>query len=461
MWVLPTYKRPERCQIALDAFARNGSTKGIVVCDGPMEGYERLKLPKGWNIERLPENLGVIGVLNWFYEKFPSEDWYGFISDDCVAETDGFDKALVDRAGKTGIASANDEWQAPKRTGACVVIGGDLVRTWGFFAPPVMKHSCCDDFWELVGRDFGIWHVLMGVVVRHDHAWNEKAANDEGYHKAYSTLNQDRAAYAAWLATHRDRLWQKIAKTTGKKVRAVDLSGKKIAFGTPCYGGMIARTYFDSFIKTIYLLNTYRVDYYTITSADQSMVHRARNNIVRSFYFDTDATHLLFIDADMGWEADSVLRLLAADKDIVAGAGPRKMTPVTFCARMLENGERDKEAGCIEVENIGTGFMMISRECITKMMNAYPQTKYRHIDGKDYWGLFYPEIRDGLEWSEDYTFCHRWRQINGKVWCEPTIRLDHVGPHTWSGALSDTAKQKEVSDYVGASRPEPAAKARA
>lgn len=119
-WFLPTYKRPQRCQEALDSIAKGGPSKGIVVVDGDSDAaYAALRLPDGegqdWRLVVLPENGGVCAALNWALRTYPDERWYGFFCDDQRVVTYGWEAPLVKAAGSTGFANSADGWQAGKR----------------------------------------------------------------------------------------------------------------------------------------------------------------------------------------------------------------------------------------------------------------------------------------------------------------------------------------------------------
>ena len=116
------------------------------------------------------------------------------------------------------------------------------------------------------------------------------------------------------------------------------------------------------------------VAYSISTLFNESLVTRARNTCVAFMMGNPAATHLMFVDADIEWEANSVLKLQSLDKDVIGGAYPKKTLPIDFVVNPLpgETGE------VIEVQDIGTGFLMIKREVIQEMFNAYSHLKYKN-----------------------------------------------------------------------------------
>jgi hypothetical protein len=197
-------------------------------------------------------------------------------------------------------------------------------------------------------------------------------------------------------------------------------------------------------------------------SANESLVTRARNRMVKIF-LGTDATHLLFIDADIGFNPQDVVRLIAHNKEVVCGSYPMKgvnyqnlvgnhITSAEQAERLATSHvinfmpadqskfdgsgpvEMSTEDGLIELKDAGTGFMLIKREVIDQIIEANPQIAYQHEeDGETWWAVFDCEIDENRYLSEDYTFCRRWQRLGGKVWLDPQILLDHQGTHTFRG----------------------------
>jgi hypothetical protein len=173
-------------------------------------------------------------------------------------------------------------------------------------------------------------------------------------------------------------------------------------------------------------------------------------------FLQTPATHLMFIDADINFDADDVFKLISHDKDIMTGAYPTKTIDWNKMSNSKDNtlaglqensiryssGFNDKvnKDGLLEVSYGATGFMLIKREVIEKMIKHYPETAYTpevydesNQAGMQKHALFDTMIYKGKYLSEDYTFCHRWQQMGGKIYIDPSIVLDHVGTYTFKG----------------------------
>lgn len=438
MWLLPTFGRPDRCQAFLDACAATGvTTPGLVIINGPLDSYPTLRLPnEDWKVVATGSNIGFLAALNFGFHADPALPWYGLLNDDFTPETPGWDKLLVDAKPAHGIVTSNDGWQGDRRMAGAWVVDGELLRAVGYWAPEGLWHCFCDDLWEGIGKTFSLWVKQLDVMVRHHHTFQDAKLQDETYRTAYGSMDADRQRYDKWCREERDEVYARVAKLIGARQRVVSLAGRTLAIGTAAYGGQFDERYVKSIIYTVPTLIEHGVFFWTITVPDESMVQRARNSIIWSFINETQATHLLFVDADMGWRPQDVLRLLSHDYDVVGGAGPRKSDNPSFCFRPLQNGAVDLETGCIEVETVGTGFMMISRRCVERIIAERPELGFKHTDGNRHHALFQPGIQGDDYWSEDYAFCMLWRGMGGKVWVDATVELDHVGRKVWIGSLA-------------------------
>ncbi|MBB4102666.1 hypothetical protein [Allorhizobium borbori] len=234
-----------------------------------------------------------------------------------------------------------------------------------------------------------------------------------------------------------------------------------VFIATPCYGGVVYKDYMQSVIATMHEAGKYGVQLTLALLGNDALITRSRNSLVSSFLNDTDATHLLFIDADISFEAEQIIRLLRADKDVVAGMYPIKDYDWDNAGHRLESGETFAQSGMHYVGTpmpgdkaewdgefvtaiyAGTGMLMIKRAALERMVNAYPDLRYSGVHAfprpkkspSTKYALFECMIEEdtGLYLSEDYAFCHRWRQLGGKVWLDTAGRLTHTGSHHFVG----------------------------
>jgi hypothetical protein len=200
----------------------------------------------------------------------------------------------------------------------------------------------------------------------------------------------------------------------------------------------------QSLAATIPELIKYGVSYDIMTLNKESIISRARNTLAATF-LKHGADYLFFIDADEGWDPTGFLRMLAAEKEIVGAAAPRKEFPITFCANLPEGPIQScDKTGVISVNELGTGFMCIHKSVFEKMMEAEPLNFFYDVTTHErVYNFFEPRIIAYKFWSEDYTFCQNWRKLGGKVWLDPSVKLQHVGEHTWEGAFIQNLKRIE------------------
>jgi hypothetical protein len=243
-----------------------------------------------------------------------------------------------------------------------------------------------------------------------------------------------------------------------------------ICIATPCYGGQVFQNYFLSIIQLIFTVQKRGdVDLSFIVRGGDSLITRSRNSIVAEFLSNEQYTHLLWIDADIGFKPEAVYRLLQSNYEIAAGVYPLKALqfPDVLPAEMTKEEFIGKYTGYpfnpigtsfqvtngfVEVKDAPTGLMMIQRPVFEKMIKNYPKLKYKpdhqvgleKLAGKinDYYYNFFDTFIDeeGRYLSEDYAFCRLWQQIGGKVFCDADSKLSHLGSYQYQG---DFAKMLE------------------
>ncbi len=236
----------------------------------------------------------------------------------------------------------------------------------------------------------------------------------------------------------------------------LDCEDTSLMILTPAYGNL----FYGGYVKS--LMDTYRqcmvegVPLHFFPIGNESLITRGRNRCI-AFFMASDFTHALFIDADVSWDPDDIGRMIAHDKDVIAGAYPKKQYPIQYVvnavagkAELPEDHVFDRKNGLIEVDETGTGFMLIKRSVIEKMQEAHPELKcnsdiFPHMDGDpeflekcelNYYALFDTAIRESRYLSEDYEFCRKWKDLGGTIYIDTQTQLDHTGTHTFEGDIS-------------------------
>jgi len=239
-----------------------------------------------------------------------------------------------------------------------------------------------------------------------------------------------------------------------------------ILVATPMYGGMCTGAYVSGLLQNLQTLSDNGIAIQWAHLTNESLIPRARNEMVRMF-LETKHDYLMFIDADISFPHDGILKLLQVDKDVVCGIYPKKEVDWDNIKRAAKEGKENLQDfagsyvvnvaeeevmsdvnGGIKIRHGGTGFMLIKRKVFEYLKGAVP--KYRPGTDKDAEGNFkYKEvneffatsIKDGVLLSEDWHFCELARQYGMQVYANPFIKLDHIGTYTYSGSLSTKEKQ--------------------
>jgi hypothetical protein len=237
-----------------------------------------------------------------------------------------------------------------------------------------------------------------------------------------------------------------------------------VVVATPCFGGQVSAPYAASLLKLQSRVRSYRgLSLKVLFKDGDALITRARASLVSQFLDDPAATHLLFIDADIGFEPEQVLRLIECGADMCAAIYPIKRIDWAKVKTIMDTGRPNpaaaalsyvfevdnpdavvEKSGFVRVRYAGTGFLMIRRRALEQMCARYPQLRYKRDHSLDAatssdnrFALFECMIaEDGTYLSEDFAFCKRWTDMGGEIWTDLNSRLNHIGPMTFTGDLS-------------------------
>lgn len=459
MWVLPTLGRPERCQEALNSIIDAGtSTPGIVIVNGDSDPrYRSLRLPAGWKVHYFPENIGFLGALNWAFKTFIQEPWYGLLNDDCIVRTFEWDAKLVEAAGNHNFANSNDGWQTESgRMHGAIVFGGDLLRAMGWWCPPGLWHCFADDCWEKLGTIFKNRRYLPEVLVEHKHVWAVGAPEDETHRLGYAKLDEDRIVWQAFIdGTDFIDTAKRVGKELDIALSFTDTSKFVVAICTPMNGP--SETGFKQCRDlTINHLNSISARCHIIESQNSSHVGKGREQVLWQA-MRTDATHILFIDADMTWNPMQVQKLLCSPHEFSCIVGVKKQEELAVCCNFLPNPQKQwfhPETKFLQLCDVGFAFVMLQRSVAERMLEAYPDLQYKNdvfTEAALFLDMMVDDEQAGrrLRMSEDYAFCRRWRAIGGEIWCEPHEGIGHIGRKIYTGSVSDFFEQPDEQSEVG------------
>jgi len=267
----------------------------------------------------------------------------------------------------------------------------------------------------------------------------------------------------------------------------VKKNSPKLYLLTPCFASICYIPYVHSLMNTIEYFRKNNFPLQVEFCRNDSLVSRARNNLIARAMTDKTATHFLFIDNDITWEPYDIMKLILADKELIGGVYPLKnydwskltknpMNPyetdllgsllkrkntsqlkdlitdeqmIQFNLLRYNINYKDTvlqiENNVAKVKHIATGFMLIKREVIANMQKAFPSTKY--VDDVNFlqphenvnaYALFDCGVEEGHYFSEDWLFCDRWTKMGGDIYIDVTINLIHTGVEDYRGCYIST-----------------------
>ena len=261
------------------------------------------------------------------------------------------------------------------------------------------------------------------------------------------------------------------------KVPVEVLQTRKLFLAVPMYGGQCTGMFARSVADLSALCTRYGIPLQLYFLFNESLITRARNYCADEF-MRSGATHLMFIDSDIGFNPNDVIALLAIQDDaspydVIGGPYPKKCISWEKIKLAVDKGVADdnpnnleKYVGDyvfnpksgqaqipigepVEVSEIGTGFMMIRRRTFEKYQEAFPELSYKpdhvrteHFDGSREIMAYFDCIIDPVSkryLSEDYMFCYNVQKMGGQVWFCPWMQLQHVGTYIFGGSLADLA----------------------
>ena len=237
----------------------------------------------------------------------------------------------------------------------------------------------------------------------------------------------------------------------------------KIMIATPAYGEVFYTPYVSSLLSLTRVLQKRGIDF-AFNAISYSEIAESRNYLLTHWYDKTDASHLLFVDADMGFPAALITEMIDFGQPLVGAVYPKRALDVK---RVAQLAAEDKDAsravakaqdfvlrsrrgarvasgqpGFLEVEACGSGLLLVQRACIDGMLAAMPQisdtqAKTTSPLAKNLDRLiraFDVMFVNGMRLSEDFSFCYRWRHgCKGEVWASIAHEITHIGLQRFSG----------------------------
>lgn len=210
---------------------------------------------------------------------------------------------------------------------------------------------------------------------------------------------------------------------------------KHIFIATPAFDGKVNVQYALSLCDTVLQLKENNIEVTLKITTSGSLLVAERNRLLEMFWL-SDATHILFIDSDLGFPSKAIIAMLNQEKEFIGGVYPNRPKPnglEGFMFRPLFNqdGSLVHEKHLLKVESVPAGFMLLSRSALQKMRNYFPELYYapkdKRANTESTYCLFNTEVYEGEFWGEDYVFCRRAKEAGIDIWVDPLISFDHGG----------------------------------
>lgn len=198
MLILPTKGRPLNLKRFISHYYETKATLPIwVIFDADdADNYENIGLPEGWKRICAPAGTKLGDIYNMIFRDFPNEEYYGFISDDCIPETEEWDIKLKDACLPDKIVWSADG-NVDDKIPTFPFFGGELIRKLGFWSPGDMKHWYTDNAWNDIALALDKRVYIPEIMIRHLHPALGNAKDDSTYANQ-PNHSVDKVSYESW-----------------------------------------------------------------------------------------------------------------------------------------------------------------------------------------------------------------------------------------------------------------------
>lgn len=215
-----------------------------------------------------------------------------------------------------------------------------------------------------------------------------------------------------------------------------------LMIGLPCMGGIVSEKTTLGLFNLGKLLARSNVHHGLFTLTNSSLITQARSKVANFFVNNTEHDYLFFLDSDIGFNPEDVVKLMSHQVPIVSGAYPMKTIPERYCIDILQ--PEQKRGDLIKINGNGMGFVLIHRQVFLDIANKYPGLKYipsdyhsdtphTHMEMNNSYHYFAEHQTQNGFMSEDKSFFHRAQQVGYDIWLDTTIKLNHTGYHIYQG----------------------------
>lgn len=201
---------------------------------------------------------------------------------------------------------------------------------------------------------------------------------------------------------------------------------KKVVLCIPTLTRPYSQT-LESIKASVPALDAAGFDHFLVTEIGNPYISAARSYMLRKA-MDAKADIVVFIDHDLSWQPQDLIKLIETEGDVVAGTYRFKTPGEVKYMGVIQDGEQARPVcradGCIQATRVPAGFLKITKEAVSRFMKAYPELVYgpAYAPSVD---LFNHGAHKGCWWGEDYAFSRNWTDCGGDIWLVPDLDLNH------------------------------------
>ena len=312
--------------------------------------------------------------------------------------------------------------------------------------------------------DVGGWKKEMGVISDYEvylavlqreniHIVEELLTHTRLHDKNYSIIKGDKTKVAEDLA----QLYHNARKPYYRPMM-------KVVIATPFYELKAFSPYVVSLANTLRLMTAVGLNWEYMELSGDSYVHRARNTLADRFLRDPDATHLFFIDSDMSWNPEALVKMCLAPVEVLGAAYPVKNSWENWTSvpkHYIEDGKpvlKGHSVGdgtaIVEAQVLAGGFLCIRREALEKFREHYPDAWYKEPStDKDnperkFTQFFNAGDINHLFHGEDHWFSRRLRDMGMQMFIYPNVDIVHWGYKDFGGNFDKFLKGRKENEIV-------------
>lgn len=466
VWLLPSLDRASLLKEFIQSYKETESSTDVWVLvdktDPQKDQYLAIDYPSGITL-MLTDAKTMGDKVREVWDRIIEFDWVGILNDDHRPRTKSWDQRVISQIVGHNIVATNDGWVAPNRIAGAICFSGGFLRALGYMFLPNQHHLFSDDVWAHVSNRAQAGRLLMDVLVEHDHAYKNEKLRDRTFYtingpKGLLPTGQgeggfwdtDRKVFEEWMNSGQ-------AEKDAQKI--LDIQPKTgIMIATPSHDGNCFLGFALGMTDTATFFQQNNIYFEMARVVGSSLIPHARNSLVDMF-LKSKCQRLLMMDADQGFDRNTVYSLLSSPKKIIAGIVPHKRFPINlnfeplpehhkYFQSLVNKGyeefkiyakEVGDQKGIIEVNRSGTGCMMIDRSVFEIMINEKDLlAQYEAFDNDpsklqhEYFKMGAVGVTDSIRYrGEDWQFCEMAKKCNIPIHINANSICTHHGQYTF------------------------------